>query len=381
MYQTVVMVAVSVERTGGSAGAVSASYSTASGSAVAGTDFTAASGTLSWASGDTSAKTFSVPVSNATPFSGTRSFTVKLSNATGGAALGSPNSATATITGDAPAAVGALKFSTSGYSVGEAGGSVSVTVNRTGGSNGAVSVAYATADGSAVSGTNFTASSGTLQWASGDTSSKSFSVAISNATPFSGSKSFSIALSNATGGATLTSPTSATVTITGSGTAPPPPSGAFWVYYNGVFNWGGDYSFAASISYNDTSGVPLSGAADIAVTITGSYGAWQPFAGGTVPMWNFNDNGYTYLTFALKPTVANQQAQIYFMKVGDIPVGIDIDPFSGKYGPAPKAGVWATYKIPLSDLGVANTSVYKFAIQDQTGLGHNVFYIDNVGFE
>jgi hypothetical protein len=30
---------------------------------------------------------------------------------------------------------------------------------------------------------------------------------------------------------------------------------------------------------------------------------------------------------------------------------------------------------------VFNTSVYKFAIQDQTGLGHNTFYLDNVGFE
>jgi hypothetical protein len=29
---------------------------------------------------------------------------------------------------------------------------------------------------------------------------------------------------------------------------------------------------------------------------------------------------------------------------------------------------------------VQKTSVYKFALQDQTGLSHNVFYVDNVGF-
>jgi hypothetical protein len=44
-------------------------------------------------------------------------------------------------------------------------------------------------------------------------------------------------------------------------------------------------------------------------------------------------------------------------------------------------GVWGTYTIPLSDLGVKGTSVYKFAIQDQTGLGHSVFYLDNIGFD
>jgi len=160
-----------------------------------------------------------------------------------------------------------------------------------------------------------------------------------------------------------------------------PPGSASWVYYKGVFYWGGDYSYAATPDYADTSGAPLSGPYDIAVTITGAYGGFQPYAGGSVPLWNFIDNGYTYLTFSIKPTVMNQSAQIYFMMVGDVPVGIDIDPFSGKYGPPPQQGVWSTYKIPLSELGVANTSVYKFAIQDMTGLDHNVFYLDNIGFE
>jgi hypothetical protein len=83
----------------------------------------------------------------------------------------------------------------------------------------------------------------------------------------------------------------------------------------------------------------------------------------------------------MKPTVANQAAQVYFVKVGDIPVGVVVNPFNGKYGPAPQAGVWGTYKIPLSDLGVQGTSVYKFAIQDQTGASRNTFYLDNIGFQ
>ncbi len=216
VLQSAGSVAVSVTRSGGSAGAVSVAYATVSGTAVAGTDFTASSGTLNWADGDAAAKTVSIPISNATPFAGAKSFTVTLSGATGGATLASPSSAIVAISGDAVSAVGSVQLSASSDAVLQSAGSVSLTVNRTGGSSGAVSVAYATANGTAVSGTDFTAASGTLNWADGDAASKTMSVAISNATPFSGSKSFSVALSSPTGGATLATPSSATVTISGS---------------------------------------------------------------------------------------------------------------------------------------------------------------------
>ena len=76
---------------------------------------------------------------------------------------------------------------------------------------------------------------------------------------------------------------------------------------------------------------------------------------------------YTYL-----------KAQVYFMLVGDKPVGVGVDPF--KYGPASVMGRWGVYTIPLGDIGVAKTKIYKFAIQDQTGLSNNVFYVDDVAF-
>ena len=208
---------VTVDRTGGSSGAVSVTYATANGTAVAGTDYSAARGTLQWTDGDSASKTFSVPVSNATPFAGSKSFTVALSRPGGGAALSSPRSAIVSITGDAASAVGSLQLSASSYAVAQSAGSLTVTVHRTGGSSGAVSVAYATANDTAIAGTNYTATSGTLQWANGDAASKTFSVPVSNATAFSGSKTFTVALSGATGGATLSSPSSASVSITGSG--------------------------------------------------------------------------------------------------------------------------------------------------------------------
>jgi len=112
-----------------------------------------------------------------------------------------------------------LEFSASSYTVGQVAGSVTVTVTRTGGSSGAVSVGYATSDGSAIAVTDYTAVSGTLQWADGDAGVKTFVVQISTGTPFTGSKSFSVTLSGPSSGAALGSPGSATVTITGAGSA------------------------------------------------------------------------------------------------------------------------------------------------------------------
>lgn len=154
---------------------------------------------------------------------------------------------------------------------------------------------------------------------------------------------------------------------------PPPTSGTSWVYHNGVLDWPGDYSFMATTDYTDSSGAPLSGPYDIKVT-SGAWGGWQPYA----LHWNFNSAPYTKLTFALKPTATNQKWHVYFMKVGDIPVGISVD--VSNYGPAPVAGNWATYTIPLADLGVLGTAIYKFCIQDKTGLSNNTWYVDNVGF-
>ena len=165
---------------------------------------------------------------------------------------------------------------------------------------------------------------------------------------------------------------STTVALNGSGT--PPATGTSWVYYNGLFDWPGDYSFVAKADYSDTSGKPLSGKADVKITLQAAYGGWLPYAQN----WSFNSAPYKKLTFSLKPTVANQHWSVYFVKVGDIPVGISID--VAQYGPTPVAGQWNTYTVPLADLGVLGTTIYKFAIQDKTGLSNNTWYVDNVGF-
>jgi hypothetical protein len=74
-----------------------------------------------------------------------------------------------TVTGNPPPAPmpGELRFSAPTYAVGENGGSIVVTVARENGSAGTVSVDYATSNGTATAGTDYTAGQGTLTFEPG----------------------------------------------------------------------------------------------------------------------------------------------------------------------------------------------------------------------
>jgi hypothetical protein len=208
-------VTITATRVSGSSGAASVKYATSDGTAAAGTNYTGTTGTLSWSDGDATAKTLAVTLST-TAFTGSKTFNVALSNASG-ASMGTPANALITITGTGTAApTGSVALSASTASVAQSAGNITVTVNRSGGSGGTASVKYATGNGTAVAGTQYTAASGTLNWAAGDAAAKTFAVALST-TAFSGSKAFSVTLSAATG-ATLGSPASETITINGSTT-------------------------------------------------------------------------------------------------------------------------------------------------------------------
>jgi hypothetical protein len=212
-------VPITVVRTGGSTGAVSVDYATSDGSATAGSDYSASAGTLSFADGETS-QSFSVAILDDTLYEGDEGFGLSLSNVAGGASLGTLATASVTITeDDPPPPAGSLQFSASGFSVAESGGSVAISVTRTGGSAGAVSVDYATSDGSATAGSDYTASGGTLSFADGETS-QSFSVAILDDTLSEGDEGFSLTLANVVGGASLGTPATANVTITDDDTPP-----------------------------------------------------------------------------------------------------------------------------------------------------------------
>ena len=111
---------------------------------------------------------------------------------------------------------GAVQLTTSSFQVAEDAITATVTVTRTGGSDGAASVHYATGGGTATAGSDYVATSGTVSWTSGDAAPKSFPVTILNDNLAEGNETIGLTLSNAQGAA-LGSPSSALLTIIDGG--------------------------------------------------------------------------------------------------------------------------------------------------------------------
>jgi streptogramin lyase len=206
---------ITLTRAGGSSGAVTVLLSTSDGSATAGQDYTAVSQTVSWGDGDTGPKTLLVPVLDQGLTSGQRTVNLTLTDPAGGATLGTPSGAVLTIADNDPPQnnPGTLQFTASTYNAAENGGSVTITVTRSGGSSGAVSVQFTTTDNTGIAGQDYTATTQTLSWADGDTSSRTVTVPILDAHLLGGQRLVNLALSAPTGGTALGSPNAAVLVI------------------------------------------------------------------------------------------------------------------------------------------------------------------------
>lgn len=199
---------LTVSRTLGSIGAASVVYTVTAGSATA-ADVTLASGTVNFLNGETS-KTISVTLLEDTVDELDETFTVRLSAPSFGATLGAQATATVTIVdNDVP---GELAFSAATYSVVESG-TATLTVLRTNGTDGAISVNFATSAGTATAGEDFTGVSGTLSFAHGQ-ASKTILVPVVGEGFDEANETFTVTLSAPTAGASLGTPATATVTIT-----------------------------------------------------------------------------------------------------------------------------------------------------------------------
>ena len=160
--------------------------------ATAGSDYTATGNTLTFTAGETS-RTFTVPITNDTDVEDDEEFRLTLSNPSAGLVIGDPNPATATIVDDD--ATGTLEFSALRYDANEQDGHATITVRRVGGSGGLASVDYATSDGSAHAPGDYAATSGTLNFADGETT-KTFDVPVVWDGQAEGDETVSLALSN-----------------------------------------------------------------------------------------------------------------------------------------------------------------------------------------
>ncbi|MBU0484092.1 MAG: hypothetical protein KKB30_06215 [Proteobacteria bacterium] len=94
---------------------------------------------------------------------------------------------------------GSVQFSSATYSVAENGGTATITATRTGSTDGAVSVNYATTNGTAIAGSDYTASAGILNWAFGDGAAKTFSVSIIDDSTVEPAETVNLSLSNYSG--------------------------------------------------------------------------------------------------------------------------------------------------------------------------------------
>jgi hypothetical protein len=108
---------------------------------------------------------------------------------------------------------GVLTLGASSFGVDDDGGSITIPVSRTGGSNGAVSVVFSTSDGTAQNGKDYTAVNKTLNWADGDTSTKTVTISILDNPGAKGDETVNLNLSSLSGGASLGTPATATLTI------------------------------------------------------------------------------------------------------------------------------------------------------------------------
>jgi chorismate-pyruvate lyase len=188
-----------ITKSGTAVTSLSVNYATANGTAVASSDYTATSGTLTFTTAQAS-QTVCVATVNDSTVETAETFTMSLSAPTGGATIGT-GTATATINDNDTNPCAGVSFAVNNVSVTE-GGNLGFTVTKSGSTASSCSVSYATANGTAAAGSDYTAKSGTLTFSSTQTS-LAVSVATINDTTIESAETVLLNLSNATGGATI----------------------------------------------------------------------------------------------------------------------------------------------------------------------------------
>lgn len=207
---------VQINRVNGTDGDITFKVTPTAGTAVAGTDFTASAVVKTMKEGESSV-TFDIPTTLRSGTQGDRTVNLSISEVTGGAQLGSIGQAVVTIQ-DAVQA-GTLNLATTSLMVNE-GGVATLSINRSNGNDGQVSVRVQTIAGSAIAATDFVAIDQVVTIPAGQ-STATVSVNVPNRAGTQGERSFDVQLSNATGGATLGTVTTTRITVQDVTTQPP----------------------------------------------------------------------------------------------------------------------------------------------------------------
>ncbi len=179
---------------------VTVAYSTANGTATAGQDYASASGTLTFAPGQTS-RVIDIGVTGDTADEGSETVLVNLSSPAGATIL--DGQAVITIADDDDAALPMLTIADASVAEGDSGTTTAaMTVSMSTTSNQTVTVAYSTANGTATAGQDYASASGTLTFAPGQTS-RVINIGVTGDTANEGSETVLVNLSSPVGATIL----------------------------------------------------------------------------------------------------------------------------------------------------------------------------------
>ncbi len=205
---------VVVELTNASSNTVTVSYTTANGTAIAGTDYTAETGTLTFAPGTTQ-QTIPIPLLVDGAATGALQFFVNLSAPSGGTILAGNTSATVTLVEDVP------QINIEDTSVVDTSPTTAqVTVQLSQAVAGPLTLTYQTGGGTAIAGTNYISESGTVLFPAGSTS-QTIDIPILGDQDQNQTENFLVTLSNPSLGTIIRSQATVTLFNVQPGSLPP----------------------------------------------------------------------------------------------------------------------------------------------------------------
>lgn len=260
-------------------------YTTTNGTAVIGTDYYPTNVTLTFSPGQTVAQAY-VPIINNGIVEGNRTIDFALTNGINTTFVAPTNGVLTII--DTVSAPGQLYFSATNFTASSGDGNGYLTVLRTNGSTGNISVTYYTVPGTAQPGLNYVSTTGTLTFGNGETM-ESVAIPVVNNSIAQGPVSLSVVLTNASNGATLTAPSTATLTIANTNVG-----FAFQAATNSFLETSGTVpifvqrigstSASVQVSYSTVSGTAVNGVNYTAVSGTLNFGVGESLKAISLPL-------------------------------------------------------------------------------------------------
>ena len=205
-------VVITVNFTGSTDGVAAVDFATSDGTATAGVNYVASTGTVTFATNVLSG-TFPVSILGNVAQQSTQTVNLTLLNPTGFAILGTPSTATLLIINTNAQQ---LSFLSSTFFVNGDQSNAVITLVRTGGTNGTVSIDFSTSDGTAKAGVDYTATNGTVTFATGVLTNTFMVPIVLPENPYSTNQTVNLTLSNPQG-AVLGGPSQAVLTFVANG--------------------------------------------------------------------------------------------------------------------------------------------------------------------